>query len=140
MDNKPILKIHVEVNRKDVRELQGPDGVVKMLPFGGAVEGKIFHGIVSPGAVDTQVTNCNQVRHMSARYMLEGYDEDENFCHIYIENNGWFTNGERPSPFMTVPSFLTDSPTLARYLNRDNFRGEGRKEDGKLTIYIFERY
>ena len=138
MTNDPIFQIHVEVDRSAVSLLQSPAGTVKMLPFTGTVEGRLFSGVVCPGGVDTQVTNCCQVRHMSARYMLEGKDCEGNPCHIYIENNGWFTNGERPSPFATVPTFLTDSPVLAPYLMRSQFRGEGRKENGHLVIYFFE--
>ena len=37
--------------------------------------------------MDTQVTNQNEVRHMSARYMLTGKDKEGADCRIYVENN-----------------------------------------------------
>ena len=75
---------------------------------------------------------------MSARYMLTGQDSDGADCHIYIENNGWFTDGARPVPFRTVPTFITDSKTLAPYLHRNQFVGEGSRDENGLCIRFYE--
>jgi len=138
MQKQPFLIIHVDVDRENVSQLQCGTGAVKMLPFTGTVEGPLFQGRILPGGVDTQVTNQCQVRHMSARYMLEGVDRTETECRIFVENEGWFTNGERPRPFRTVPSFITDSEDLAPFLHTNRFYGEGVSADGNLTISFYE--
>lgn len=138
MADSLILEVKVELDREHIAEFTGPLGQVKMLPFTGTVTGEIFTGTVLPGGVDTQVTDQNQVRRMSARYMLEGKDREGTPCHIYVENEGWFTNGEHPHPFRTVPTFRTDSAALAPYLHRNCFRGEGHTENGQLTIKFYE--
>lgn len=113
-------------------------GHVKMIPFEGIVRGELFNGIIEPCGVDTQVTNAAGVRHMSARYMLTGKDCEGNDCHIYLENNAYFTNGERPKPWTSVPQFMTDSEVLAPYLHTNQFVGEGIRVDEGLRIRYYE--
>ena len=137
--DKLIMQVYVKLVQENIVDLKGPAGTVKMLPFTGTVEGEIFNGIVAPWGVDTQVTNQVGVRHMSARYMLVGKDNQGNDCKIYVDNNGWFTNGEQPRPFITVPTFYTDSPALSEYLHQNKFRGEGHPGgNGTVTIKFFE--
>lgn len=140
MDRKaePILEICVQTDPAGTVILTGEIGTVKMIPFKGTVEGPLFTGVVEPCGVDTQITNQNEVRHMSARYMLTGKDNTGADCHIYIENNGWFTDGARPTPFKTVPTFITDSKALAPYLHRNQFVGEGLREEKGLFIRFYE--
>lgn len=134
----PILEILVETDPNGSVELEGEIGRVKMIPFKGSVTGPIFTGVVEPCGVDTQITNQNEVRHMSARYMLTGKDKAGEDCHIYIENNGWFTDGARPKPFKTVPTFITDSKVLAPFLHRNQFIGEGIRDESGLWIRFYE--
>lgn len=134
----PILEIYVETDPAGTVTLTGEIGTVRMIPFKGTVAGSLFSGIVEPCGVDTQITNQNEVRHMSARYMLTGKDRDGRDCHIYIENNGWFTDGARPTPFKTVPTFITDSPALAPFLHRNQFVGEGLRDENGLYIRFYE--
>lgn len=76
---------------------------------------------------------------MSARYMLTGTDRTGQPCHIYVDNNAWFTNGEKPRPWHSKPLFITDSKALAPILHRNQFIGQGmREEDGFLHIRVFE--
>ena len=138
MADKLIMEVYVELEPEKVVELTGPKCKVKMLPFVGTVKGEIFNGVVAPGGVDTQVTNAVGVRNMSARYMLIGKDQDGQDCHIYVDNEGWFTNGEQPRPFTTVPTFLTDSACLAPYLHQNKFRGEGHPGEKGPTIKFYE--
>ena len=138
MADKLIMEVYVELEPEKVVELTGPSCKVKMLPFVGTVKGEIFNGVVAPGGVDTQVTNAVGVRNMSARYMLVGTDKAGKPCHIYVDNEGWFTNGEQPRPFTTVPAFLTDSEALAPYLHQNKFRGEGHPGEKGPTIKFFE--
>ncbi len=135
---KALLELRVETDPDAVVIMTGETGTVRMIPFRGTASGEIFHGIIEPCGVDTQVTNQVGVRHMSARYMLTGQDSDGQDCHIYIENNAWFTNGENPRPWRSVPTFLTDSKKLAPILQRNQFVGEGmREEDGYLHIRYY---
>ena len=136
--SEPSMEIFVETDKAGTVMLSGEIGIVKMIPFKGTVQGPIFNGIVEPCGVDTQITNQNEVRHMSARYMLTGQDKAGQGCHIYVENNGWFTDGARPVPFRTVPTFITDSKTLAPYLHRNQFVGEGKRDDTGLWIRFYE--
>ena len=140
MDHKrePIFEVFVQTDPAGTVMLTGEIGTVKMIPFTGTVQGPVFTGIVEPCGVDTQITNQNEVRHMSARYMLTGTDHTGAFCHIYIENNGWFTDGARPVPFRTVPTFITDSKALAPYLHRNQFVGEGMRDETGLCIRFYE--
>ena len=135
---EPILEVYVYTDPAGTVTRSGESGTVKMIPFTGEVRGPIFIGIVEPFGVDTQITNQNEVRHMSARYMLTGKDNTGADCHIYIENNGWFTDGARPVPFKTVPTFITDSKALAPYLHRNQFVGEGLRDNSGLCIRFYE--
>ena len=136
MADKLILQIHVRMDMKDCSFLKGPAGEVVMIPFSGTAEGEIFNGVVRPGGVDCQRVNLVGVRHMSARYLLEGEDSAGEKCHIFSENNGWFET--QSTPFKTVPTFITDSKTLAPYLHTNKFRGEGHGEQGGIVIKFFE--
>ena len=134
----PVLEILVETHPDKTIAFQTEAGSVRMVPFQGTVNCPLFTGIVEPCGVDTQITNPSGVQHMSARYMLTGRDADDTPCHIFIENNGWFQDGARPRPFQTVPTFRTDSPRLAPYLHRNQFIGEGLRDDAGLWIRFYE--
>ena len=137
MSRKCILDIKIEANGPALH-MKGENGEVDMIPFKGSVDCDLFHGIVEPCGVDTQVVNAAQVRHMSARYMLTGTDADGQAAHIYIENNGWFDDTQKSMPFHTVPTFYTDSKCLAAYLHRNQFTGEGIEEEDGLHIRFYE--
>lgn len=137
MQDKLIFEVDVDIDPTLISQLKGPAGEVVMIPFGGTVRGEIFNGRVLPGGVDTQTVDQNGVRHMSARYMLEGVGKNGEPCRIYIDNNGWFT-GEMTMPFKTIPTFFTNSKVLARYLHSNRFRAEGHPRQGGVTIKVFE--
>ena len=137
-ERKLVLDILVQTDPDGIVELHNGTQTVKMIPFRGTADSELFHGIVEPCGVDTQVTNAAGVRHMSARYMLTGKDAAGKDCHIYVENNGYFTNGERPKPFTTVPTFFTDSELLKPYLQQDKFLGEGLRDEEGLHIRFYE--
>lgn len=136
MADKLIFEVHVEIDEKVISYLKGSAGEVVMIPFSGTATGEIFNGKILPGGVDTQTVDQNGVRHMSARYMLEGYDKDGDPCRIYIDNNGWFETASLP--FKTIPTFYTDSKKLASYLHCNKFRGEGHLVEDKTVIKMFE--
>ena len=140
MEKKLVLEIHVEIDNGDVSFLSGPAGDVVMIPFGGTVTGEIFNGKVCPGGVDVQRTNLSKIRHMCARYMLEGMDNTGAPCRIFVDNNGWFDD-ELPlsgEGFKTVPTFMTDSMALAQYLHQNKFVGVGTPREGGVLISIYE--
>ena len=134
----PIMEIHIDTDNSSIVSFESELGKVTLIPFKGEVDSEIFRGIVEPCGVDTQVTNQNEVRHMSARYVLTGKDCAGQDCHIYIENNGWFTDGAMPRPFRTVPTFITDSKALAPLLHRNQFVGEGMRDETGLWIRFYE--
>ena len=136
--DKLIMEIFVQINEEHITDVDGSVGHVRMIPFGGTVKGELFQGLIAPGGVDTQVTDQNNVCHMSARYMLIGQDKCGNDCHIYVENNGWSTESTDPAPFKTVPTFMTDSKTLAPYLHANQFRGEGHIDENGLVIRFYQ--
>lgn len=137
MNDRLIFEVTVDIDPTQISQLKGPAGEVIMIPFTGTVKGEIFNGRVLPGGVDTQIVNQNGVRHMSARYMLEGVDKAGQTCRIYIDNNGWFPS-EMTMPFKTIPTFFTDSKALADYLHSNKFRTEGHARPGGVTIKVFE--
>lgn len=138
MSSTPVMTIHVLIDRSNCPEMEMPDGKVKIIPFTGTVDGRLFRGTVMPGAADVQVTNPAGVRHMCAQYMLEGRDAAGNDCHIFVENHGYFERGHRPSPFEAWPTFRTDSPALRSYLQGMHFRAEGHRNQQGVDIKIFD--
>lgn len=137
MPAEPILEIVVTIKREDCTSFATSNGKVTFLPFAGEATG-IVTGTVRPGGVDVQVTDAAGVRHMCARYIIDGIDKNGDPCHVYVENNAYFQKGNNPMPFDATPTFMTDSPTLAPYLHRANFRAEGHAAPGGVTIKIFD--
>ena len=133
--DKLIMEIFVDIDEK--MELNSPTGTINMITFTGTVSGAVFSGKLLPGGVDTQLIDVNGIKHMSARYMMEGIDKTGEQCRIYIENNGYF-HVDAPKPFKTIPTFYTDSKVLAPYLHTNKFRGEGNRDESGLVIKFFE--
>lgn len=137
MEGKPIIEVKVEFNQPGFK-MKTEQGDVVMIPFYGKVYGELFSGIVEPWGVDTQILNQAGVRHMSARYLLTGKDKDGQECHIYVENNAFFTDDLPHPTFKSVPTFYTDSKLLSPYLHRNQFVGEGSVEKDGLWIRFYE--
>ena len=137
MADRLLFEVAVEMDRRDMSMLRAAHGEAAILPFGGTVSGEVFNGRVLPGGADCQTVDANGVRHMCARYMLEGTDFMGAKCRVYIENNGWFSGGTPTMPFKTVPTFLTDSEALSPILCSGFFRGEGHPREGGVLIKLF---
>ncbi len=137
MEGKPIIEVKVEFDQPGFK-MKTEQGDVVMIPFYGKVYGELFSGIVEPWGVDTQILNQAGVRHMSARYLLTGKDKDGQECHIYVENNAFFTDDLPHPTFKSVPTFYTDSKLLSPYLHRNQFVGEGSVEKDGLWIRFYE--
>ena len=133
-----ILDLLVQTNPTKIVSLESEVGTARMIPFSGTVSGPLFQGIIEPGGVDTQITNAADVRHMSARYMLTGTDHTGSPCHIHVQNEAWFTDGARPRPWHSVPTFIADSKALAPFLHCSYFIGEGIRDDEELHIRFYK--
>ena len=138
LTKKLILEIRVTIDRNEISSLEGPGGDVVLIPFSGTAQGEIFTGQIRPGGVDVQRVHLSGVRHMLARYMLEGTDYTGAACRIYVENNGWFSGGARTPVFQTVPTLITDSAALSPYLHQNCFVGEGTPDEQGVVIRIYE--
>lgn len=137
-EKKPVFELLIQTDPTKIVELESATGRVCMIPFCGVATGSLFHGIIEPCGVDTQITNAAGVRHMSARYMLTGEDHTGASCHIFIQNEAWFTNGERPQPWHSVPTFITDSEALTSVLHQHSFIGEGLRDEEGLHISYYQ--
>lgn len=137
MPAEPVLEISVVLRREDCTSFATPNGKVTFLPFTGEARGLIT-GTVRPGGVDVQVTDAVGVKHMCARYIIDGVDTSGAACHLYVENNAYFVKGNEPSPFEAVPTFMTDSEALAPYFHRAHFRAEGHPAPGGVLIKVFD--
>lgn len=138
MKGKMIMEIRVVIDRSKISEMDCSNGHVKIIPFTGFVESELFTGHILPGGADVQVTNAAGVRHMCAQYMLAGTDSQGNPCHIFVANNAYFERDHRPKPFEACPTFMTDSPVLAPYLQGAHFRAEGHSSPEGVNIRIFD--
>ena len=104
-----VLDLLVQTDPEGIVALESEVGVVRMIPFSGTVS-----------------------------YMLTGTDHTGAPCHIYVQNEAWFTDGARPRPWHSVPTFITDSKTLAPILHHHSFIGEGIRDDEGLHIRFYK--
>lgn len=127
-----ILRLHINI--KEVNEVISAEGTVKMLLFDGQCEGDFFNGSILNGGVDTQRFGKDGTGTLSARYMLSGYDNRQNPCHLFIENNAKLGTGDNH----TEPIIYTDSEALS-WLEREELTGRIEAADGKLDIVIEDK-
>ena len=85
-----------------------------------------------------QVTDAVGVKHMCARYSIDGMDNTGAACHLYVENNAYFERGSSPKPFHATPTFRCDSPTRSAYFHGAHFRAEGHPAPGGVCIKVFD--
>lgn len=138
MKDKCIMEFIITINPEKISRMTTNNGKVTMIPFEGQVTSQLFTGKILPGGVDVQITNAAGIRHMCARYMFEGVDENGNACHLFVDNNGYFEPNSESSPFQTYPTFMTDSEVLASYLHQSRFRAEGHSAPHGVIIKIFD--
>ena len=112
-----VLRIKVYLTDNIVTE-GGADRAV-MLPFTGACDSPLFKGKILPGAADTQRIGPDGRGTLSARYTLEGVDDQGMPCRLFIDNAAMLTNkGIGP----TRPTIRTDSASL-RWLETADLTG-----------------
>lgn len=127
-----ILKLHINVTGSNT--VKSAKGQVNMVMFDGWCEG-VFNGKIMAGGVDTQVflaPEYGKPGTLSARYMLEGTDQEGKACTMFIENNGVFGK----DGVTTIPQIFTDSENL-RYLESAELYGTlvGQEKGVLITIY-----
>lgn len=81
-----VLRIDVVLDR--IETVQGAGGEVTMILFHGNFNCELGSGKVLPGGVDTQTQRWGEDKFLSARYILEGKDQNQKPFRIFVENNG----------------------------------------------------
>lgn len=112
-----ILRIKVYLTGNIVTKGRADTAV--MLPFTGECDAPLFRGKILPGGVDTQRIFPDGSGALSARYTLEGVDDQGVPCHLFIENAAKLT---KEGIGVTYPTIRTDSESL-RWLETANLRG-----------------
>lgn len=136
---EPIMRFRIFADDSQVSNMEGPYGAVTMIPFTGRVESELFTGEILPGAVDVQVENPAGSRNMCAKYMFQGKDREGNACHLFVENNGYFSKADRENAFFhACPRFITDSPVLGAFLCQARFRSEVQSVEDGIEIRIYD--
>lgn len=127
------LLFTIDVDVTGSHTLQGLQGTVNMVLFGGRCDCDFFHGEILSGGVDTQMYLTGEPGRLSARYMLSGTDGAGQPARLFIENNGvWGPDGE----CVTRPRILTDNPSLA-WLTEMPLTGRIRGREGGVTICFY---
>lgn len=127
------MRIDIELDQMET--VQGAGGEVTMILFQGTFRCGLGTGIVLPGGVDTQIQRRGERKTLSARYILEGKDENQKVFRIFVENNGICTEGET---LKTCPVIYTDAEEL-RWIEQEKLSGivEG-SGDNKVQIRIYK--
>ena len=126
-----ILRIKVFLT--DHITVQGHTDTAVMLPFTGSCECPLFTGRILSGGVDTQRITHDGRCSLSARYSLEGVDDQGLPCKLFIENVACANPG---ADMVTHPSIRTDSESL-RWLETTDLTGAIEHVDGHIEIPIF---
>ena len=112
-----ILRIKVYLTGNIVTK--GHADTAVQLPFTGECDSPLFKGKILPGAADTQRIQPDGQGTLSARYTLEGVDDQGQPCHLFIDNAARLgPAGIGP----TFPTLRTDSESL-RWLETADLRG-----------------
>ena len=112
-----ILRIKVYLTDHIVTK--GHADMAVMLPFTGECDCPLFRGRILPGAADTQRIWPDETGTLSARYTLEGTDDQGHPCRLFIENTAVM---EADCEIVTYPTIRTDSESL-RWLENADLRG-----------------
>ena len=111
--------LRIKVFLTDHIATRGHADTAVMLPFTGECDSPLFKGKILPGAADTQRIGPDGRGTLSARYTLEGVDDQGKPCRLFIDNAAMLTNkGIGP----TRPTIRTDSASL-RWLETADLTG-----------------
>lgn len=132
MSEKEILTIRIILDGSE--SLNGGSQKIVMIHFHGDCQSELFHGTLIPGGIDTQRIRPDGQTMLSARYMMEGTDCDQQNCRIFIENNGAVGTDGR---IRTKPKIVTDSKAL-QWLESAELTGTVTSAaDKEILIHIF---
>lgn len=138
-DDTPIMTFHIKIDKELISDFSAPNGGLTIIPFTGGVESKLFTGTILPGAADVQTADPSGSRHMCAKYMFRGKDQDGKDCCLFVENNGDFVPGQAVDGVVrTSPQFITDSVVLDEYLSKRTFRAEVHPSEIGVDIKVFD--
>lgn len=112
-----ILRIKVYLTGS-IATKGGADTAV-MLPFTGECDSPLFKGKILPGGVDTQRIYPDGSGTLSARYTLEGVDDQGKSCRLFIDNAAGMG---KEGIGVTHPTIRTDSESL-RWLETADLTG-----------------
>ena len=112
-----ILRIKVTLTGNIITK--GHTDTAVMLPFTGECDCPLFRGKILPGGVDTQRIQPDGTGTLSARYTLEGIDDQGKPCHLFIDNAAKLG---KDGIGTTYPTIRTDSESL-RWLETADLRG-----------------
>lgn len=127
-----ILTVYVKL--KEILMVEGSSHNINMIQFEGEAKGPYFQGKVLSGGVDWQKINKDGNVDLSARYILEGVDNEGTKCHIAIENNG---TADENGVVRTYPCIVTDSKALC-WLEKTKLKGYISSEADMVVIHILK--
>ncbi len=122
-----LLTVHVHITGAEFMEGHKKD--ICMIAFDGTAESPWFNGKIIGAGVDTQKIEKDKQCFLSARYMLEGTDKDNQPCRIFIENNG-------SDMAHCKPTLYTNSAALADWETSD-LSATVEPCEGGVTVRIY---
>ena len=124
--------LRIKVYLTDQIAVDGCGDKAVLLPFTGECDGPLFKGKILPGGVDTQRIDAQGRCALSARYVLEGMDDQGQPCRIFIQNEGVSAPGQE---LLTHPIIRTDSESL-RWLETAALIGRIEDHGGHIEIVL----
>ena len=124
--------LRIKVFLTDNIATRGHADTAVMLPFTGTCEGPLFQGTILPGAADTQRIAPDGRGALSARYTLEGVDDQGQSCRVFIDNAAILG---KDGIGTTRPTIRTDSESL-RWLETADLIGRIEHVDDHIEIVI----
>ncbi len=122
VDMEPMMTIHVQVDTRNISHVQNMYGKVTMFPLKGNIDSVFFKGNIVTGSSDVQTEDAAGICRSQAKIMMEGVDNMEKPCRLYMENNSIIAVGK--NTFAGCPVFLSDSSYLTELLERPVYRTE----------------
>jgi hypothetical protein len=132
--NKKVLSVDVIPGGLGFNVFPGVDGTfVGKYGFQCFVNNTMFQGEGVDYFVDTRYGFTGQPQALSARYIVEGKDDEGNAMKIYVENNGLDDNGDNQN-VRTEPLIITDNPKWA-WIETAPLHGNMTMEEGIQILF-----
>lgn len=123
-----IMTLYIDC--KEFHEVKNEELTMLQILFDGRAEGKWFNGTVMNGGVDTQTIKPDGSGTLSARYCLEGTDNEGLPCRMYVSNEAELWSEK------THPKVHSDSPNL-KWLSTTELEGKMINDDEGLRIEFY---